>query len=154
MWGKRDTLVPIGLSFYYSLCDYSLLQPPVFRGLENYRTLLGDAVFWKGVRNTFAYAALALPLGLIMALAAAMLLNSDIRGVAVYRTIVFLPSIVPAVASNCTVLIAESSRQFGSSSLAATGASELQDEHHHDHRAGEQPAVRAAEACSNGWDRD
>ena len=93
------TLVPIGLSFYYSLCDYSLLQPPVYRGLENYRTLLGDAVFWKGVGNTFSYAALALPLGLIMALAAAMLLNSDIRGVAVYRTIVFLPSIVPAVAS-------------------------------------------------------
>ena len=93
------TLVPIALSFYYSLCDYSLLQPPVFRGLENYRTLLGDAVFWKGVGNTFGYAALALPLGLIMALVAAMLLNSDIRGVAVYRTIVFLPSIVPAVAS-------------------------------------------------------
>jgi multiple sugar transport system permease protein len=67
--------------------------------MENYRTLLGDNVFWKSVGNTFSYAGLALPLGLIMALVAAMLLNSNIRGVAVYRTIVFLPSIVPAVAS-------------------------------------------------------
>jgi multiple sugar transport system permease protein len=93
------TLVPVALSLYYSFCDYSLLQPPIFRGLENYRTLAGDPVFWQGMRNTFYYASLSLPLCLVMALVAALLLNSDIRAQTVYRTIIFLPSIVPAVAS-------------------------------------------------------
>ena len=93
------TLIPVGLSLYYSFCDYSLLQPPVFRGLENYRNLATDAVFWQSIRNTFYYASLSLPLCLVMALCAALLLNVKVRGQAVYRTIVFLPSIVPAVAS-------------------------------------------------------
>ena len=93
------TLIPVALSLYYSFCDYSLLQPPIFRGLENYRTLAVDPVFWQGMRNTFYYASLSLPLCLVMALVAALLLNSDIRAQTVYRTIIFLPSIVPAVAS-------------------------------------------------------
>ncbi|HYO09649.1 MAG TPA: sugar ABC transporter permease [Tepidisphaeraceae bacterium] len=93
------TLIPIGLSLYYSFCDYSLLQRPVFRGLENYRTLASDGVFWKAMGNTFYYAALSLPLCAVAALSAALLLNAKVRGQAVYRTIVFLPSIVPAVAS-------------------------------------------------------
>jgi multiple sugar transport system permease protein len=93
------TLLPVALSFYYSLCSYSLLQPPVFRGLENYRTLLDDKIFWLSLRNTMYYAAMALPLGLICALCAALLLNARIRGQAIYRAIVFLPSIVPASAA-------------------------------------------------------
>ena len=93
------TLIPIGLSFYYSLCNYSLLQPPAYRGLENYRALMDDKIFWLALRNTFYYAGLALPLGLICALAVALLLNTKIRGQGFYRAIVFLPSIVPASAS-------------------------------------------------------
>src|SRR5437763_16612113 len=93
------TLVPIALSLYYSFCRYSLLQPPLFKGFENYRTLAGDPVFWKVLGNTGVYALMALPLGMIAAIGIAMLLNSKIRGVSIYRTIVFLPSLVPAVAS-------------------------------------------------------
>jgi multiple sugar transport system permease protein len=95
------TLVPVGLSFYYSLCNYTLLQrePPVFKGLANYRALVQDDVFWKVVKNTFVYALFALPLGIAIALGVAMLLNTKIRGMSIYRTIVFLPSLVPAVAS-------------------------------------------------------
>jgi len=93
------TLIPIALSLYYSFCDYSLLQPPVFRGGENYRQLFSDAVFFKALRNTFYYAAMALPLGVVAALTAALLLNAKIYGQSIYRTIVFLPSLVPAVAS-------------------------------------------------------
>src|SRR4051812_12563294 len=93
------TLVPVGLSLYYSFCDYSLLQPPVFRGLENYRRLATDAVFWTSVRNTFHYAGLSVPLCLVMALCAALLLNANVRGRWAYRAVIFLPSIVPAVAS-------------------------------------------------------
>ena len=92
-------LLPVSMSLYYSLCDYSLLQPPVFRGLENYRRLMHDEVFWKALGNTAYYAVMALPLGLIMSLSAALMLNVKARGQSVYRTIIFLPSLVPAVAS-------------------------------------------------------
>jgi multiple sugar transport system permease protein len=92
-------LLPIALSFYYSLCDYSLLQPPLYVGAENYRELLGDAVFWKSLGNTAYYASMALPAGLLVSLGLALLLNAPIRGQAAYRTIIFLPSLVPVVAS-------------------------------------------------------
>jgi multiple sugar transport system permease protein len=93
------TLIPIVMSLYYSFCDYSLLQPPLFKGLQNYRLLFRDPVFWKVLINTAIYAAMALPLGLIAALGMAMLLNLKIRGQSIYRTIIFLPSLVPAAAS-------------------------------------------------------
>ena len=93
------TVVPVGMSLYYSFCDYSLLQPPVFTGLHNYRSLGGDPIFWQVIRNTAYYAAVALPLGLAVALAVALLLNAKVGGLSFYRTIVFLPSLVPAVSS-------------------------------------------------------
>jgi len=91
--------LPIALSFYYSLCDYSLLQKPSFVGLDNYRELLQDAVFWKALGNTFKYAAMALPAGILVSLGLALLLNADIRGQSFYRTVIFLPSLVPMVAA-------------------------------------------------------
>src|SRR5687768_3096227 len=93
------TLTPIVLSLYYSFCDYSLLQKPVWRGLENYQLLFRDEVFYKSLWNTFYYAALALPAGLFVSLGLALMLNVKIRGQAVYRTIIFLPSLVPTVAA-------------------------------------------------------
>ena len=94
------TLTPIALSFYFSLCDYSLVQSPVFRGGENYRLLSADPLFWRALGNTFYYAALSLPAGMIVALALAMLLNTKVAGQSIYRTLIFLPSLVPIVASS------------------------------------------------------
>jgi len=91
--------VPFCLTIYYSFCDFSLLQPPVFRGLENYRELMHDEVFWKSLSTTFIYAAFALPIGILISLMLAILLNSPVPGQAAWRTIVFLPSLVPAVAN-------------------------------------------------------
>lgn len=93
------TLVPAGLSLYYSFCDYSLLQPPVYRGLENYRELATDPIFYKSLFNTFYYAVVALPLGIFFALLCALLLNAKIKAQSIYRTLIFLPSLIPAVAS-------------------------------------------------------
>ncbi len=93
------TLTPIVLSLYYSFCDYSLLQKPVWRGLENYKLLFRDEVFYKSLWNTFYYAALALPAGLFVSLGLALMLNVKIAGQSVYRTIIFLPSLVPTVAA-------------------------------------------------------
>ncbi|RYX83600.1 sugar ABC transporter permease [bacterium] len=93
------TLLPVGLSFYYSLCDYSLLQKPYYTGLSNYRELGTDPVFWKALTNTGYYALLSLPASMMISLGIALLLNADIKGQAFYRTIIFLPSLVPTVAS-------------------------------------------------------
>lgn len=94
------TLLPIVLCIYYSFCDYSLLQAPLFRGLENYRTLFHDTEqFWKALRVTAYYAAFALPLGMVTALILALLLNMKIPAQPIFRTIIFLPSLVPTVAA-------------------------------------------------------
>jgi multiple sugar transport system permease protein len=96
------TAVPIWLSLYYSFSDYALTapdRPAVWVGLDNYRRMIHDQLFWKSLQNTFYYAAMALPTGLLVSLGLALMLNANIRGRAIYRTIVFLPSLIPAVAS-------------------------------------------------------
>ena len=91
-------LYPIGASFYYSFCEYSVLRKAQWIGLGNYAELLHDDLFWKSLWNTAYYAIFALPLGLVFALTLALLLNTGVRGMSVYRTIFFLPSLVPLVA--------------------------------------------------------
>src|SRR5271154_3297529 len=92
-------LLPIILSLYYSLCDYNLLQRPAFIGTENYRALAGDGVFWRALRGTLLYAAISVPMGLFVSLGVALLLNVRLRAQPIFRTLVFLPSLVPTIAS-------------------------------------------------------
>jgi multiple sugar transport system permease protein len=94
------TAYPILASLYYSFCDYSILKSPVWIGLENYQQLAQDGLFWKSLRNTLFYAGLSVPLGTIVALGLAVLLNSEVRGKSAYRLLFFMPSIVPIVASS------------------------------------------------------
>jgi multiple sugar transport system permease protein len=91
-------LYPILASLYYSLCDFSVLESAQFIGAANYVELAGDEVFRKALVNTLYYAAVSLPLGILLALAIAMLLNTGVGGMTVYRTIFFLPSLIPTVA--------------------------------------------------------
>ena len=90
-------LGPIAASLYFSFTDYNILQPPKFVGLANYERLLtGDPNFWPSVRLTMAYAALTVPLGLVGSVLAAILLNQGVRGVGLWRTLYYLPAILPA----------------------------------------------------------
>jgi len=89
---------PIISSLCYSFCEYSVLQKPHFIGGLNYADLAGDEVFWKSLGNTLYYASLALPLGLVVSLGLAILLNTGVPGLSLFRTIFFLPSLVPTVA--------------------------------------------------------
>jgi multiple sugar transport system permease protein len=91
-------LYPILASFYYSLCDFSVFYEARFIGVANYADIFQDKVFWKSLLNTLFFAALSVPLGLMLALALAMLLNSGVRGLTIYRTIFFLPALMPMVA--------------------------------------------------------
>ncbi len=88
---------PILSSLYYSFCDYSVLSPPLFTGWQNYRNLATDALFWQSLYNTFFFAAFAIPLSLLVSLSLAILLNLNLPGKSIFRTIFFLPSLVPMV---------------------------------------------------------
>lgn len=90
-------LYPVLASMYFSFCDYSVLRKPIWIGADNYSELLSDKLFWVALKNTFLYAVMALPLSALAALGLALLLNTKIRGLTVYRTIFFLPSLVPLV---------------------------------------------------------
>ena len=94
------TLYPVLASLFYSFCDYSVLQRPVFIGLENYQRLIVDDVFWLSLTNTLIYAAFSVPLGALTSLSLALLLNQPVRGRAFFRTLFYLPSVVPVVASS------------------------------------------------------
>ncbi len=91
---------PLLKAFYYSLCDYSVLLPPVFIGVGNYTDLFQDVLFWKSLGNTAYYAIGAVSLGVISSLTLALLLNTKVKGLALYRTIFFLPSLMPVVAGS------------------------------------------------------
>lgn len=90
-------LYPLLASIYYSFCDYSVLRPPVFLGADNYVNLWRDEVFWIALKNTLIYAVFALPLSALCALVLALLLNTKVKGMTFYRTIFFIPSLVPMV---------------------------------------------------------
>jgi multiple sugar transport system permease protein len=89
--------LPMGMSLYISFCDYPLLQPPVYVGTANYQALAHDPVFVKVLGNTLLYAALAIPLGTVVAVLLAVLLNQQARGQGLFRTCIFVPTVVPLV---------------------------------------------------------
>jgi multiple sugar transport system permease protein len=93
-------LYPLAASVYYSLCDYSVLLPPVFVGASNYIDLVQDPLFWQSLWNTIFFAVGSVVLGLGAALVLALLLNCRVRGMAFYRTIFFMPTLVPVVAGS------------------------------------------------------
>lgn len=92
------TSYPLIASFCYSFTNYSVLRPPSYVGLSNFKELAGDEVFRKSVGNTVLYAIGAVPLSAVMAIGLAMLLNMKVKGMAFYRTMFFLPSLVPQIA--------------------------------------------------------
>lgn len=95
------TLGPFLASIYLSFTRYDIVSPPQWIGLANYRLLVSeDPVFWTSLWVTFKYALVAIPLGILGGVALALLLNANIRGIAFYRTIFYLPSIVPTVATS------------------------------------------------------
>jgi multiple sugar transport system permease protein len=90
---------PIAMSLYYSLTDYSILESPVFVGLENYARLWSDPTFWTVLKNTLLYAAVMVPASTMLALALAVLLNQQPPGWKLARAIIFLPTLLPAAAA-------------------------------------------------------
>lgn len=89
---------PVITSLVLSLTKYDVLSSPQWVGLGNYRTLAKDPLFWQSLKVTVLAAAISLPLNLVLSLGLAMLLNRKIRGMAIWRTVYYLPSVVSGAA--------------------------------------------------------
>ncbi len=95
------TAGPILVSLFLSFCQYDVLHPPKYVGLNNFTDLLGrDSYYLKtSLKNALYISVIGIPLGITTSLAVAMLLNSKVSGMSFYRTFFYMPSIVPVVAS-------------------------------------------------------
>jgi len=88
------TVGPFFASLYLAFTDYDLLTPPRWAGLDNFRTMLHDATLHQSLRVTLTYTLVSVPLSLAVALGVAMLLDRGVRGLAIYRSIYYLPSLL------------------------------------------------------------
>jgi len=96
-------LFPLVASLYYSMTNYDFIRDPQFVGMANYiRLFTVDPDFWTVMYNTLYYVGIGVPLGIIVAFLIANLLNSNIRGRTLFRSVIYIPSIVPAV---CTAMV-------------------------------------------------
>lgn len=94
------TVGPMIFSFIMSFTDWDMFSSMKFVGLQNYVNLLtDDEVFLKSIANTFKYTLISVPLNLFLSLAMAYLLSFHLKGMRLFRTLYYLPSIVPVVAS-------------------------------------------------------
>ena len=89
---------PILASICLSFTDYSLFNSPHWIGLNNYRELCHDPLIWKSLGNTLFFVIFVVPLSTAGACLLALLLNQQVRGIAIWRTIFYLPTIVSGVA--------------------------------------------------------
>lgn len=91
------TAYPVLASMYFSFTEYNVIQPPEWIGLQNYETMINDPAVWVAVRNSAYYSLISVPVGLAASLGLALLLNLGAKGIGVYRTIFYLPTLAPPV---------------------------------------------------------
>jgi multiple sugar transport system permease protein len=94
------TAGPMLASVWMSFQQWDILSPPEAVGMRNYERLFtGDPLFWKALLNTPYYAFGSVPLGMSVALGLALLLNQQVRAIALFRTLFYMPSVVSGVAT-------------------------------------------------------
>jgi multiple sugar transport system permease protein len=92
--GMLFTIVPFFASLYLAFTDYNLLNAPRWIGFANFREMLADPLLRQSMKVTFLYTFISVPASLAVALLVAMVLNKGIRGLAVYRAVFYLPSLL------------------------------------------------------------
>jgi multiple sugar transport system permease protein len=93
------TAGPMLFSLYASFTNYDITSRMNWVGLDNFVTMFTrDSLFWKSLENTVFYAVFAVPIGMLVGLSIAVLLNQNVPGQTVWRTIFFLPKILTGVA--------------------------------------------------------
>jgi len=89
-----SVLATVGIS----LLKWDLISPPAWAGLGNYTGLVSDSLFRRALGVTFAFSALYVPGTVVLSLLVALLLNRRLRGLGLFRTLYFLPTVSSAVA--------------------------------------------------------
>lgn len=92
-------IIPALTAIYLIFNRWNMIAEPEFVGFRNIQHLYDDSLFWQSLKVTSIYTFVSVPLGLVFSFMLAILINTKIRGIAIFRTIYYLPSIVPAVAS-------------------------------------------------------
>ena len=91
------TVIPMGMSLYYSFTDWNVLTPETWVGLKNYTDLFEDPLFFQSVKVTCVYTLLTVPVGVILSLLVAILLNFEGPGVSFLRTLFYAPAVLSGV---------------------------------------------------------
>jgi multiple sugar transport system permease protein len=95
LWVVLPALTAIWLVFQ----DWNMLSPPQFSGLVNISRLFSDSLLRQSLKVTLIYTLVSVPLGLLLSFSLALLINQKMRGMSIFRTIYYLPTVVPAVAN-------------------------------------------------------
>ena len=115
------TFGPMIYSLIMSFTDWDMFSEFNFIGLQNYTNLFQDEIFITSLKNTFQYTLISVPLNLMLSLGMAYLLSFHLKGMRVFRTIYYLPAIVPAVASTMLFTRLLSSKGLINQMLALVG---------------------------------
>ncbi len=92
-------LYPAAMSAWLTFQQWDLITPAQYAGLKNFQTMFSDKLFWQALKVTSIYTFVSVPLGMVVSFSMALLINTKVRGIALFRTVYYLPSIVPAVAN-------------------------------------------------------
>lgn len=91
-------LGPMIASLLLGFTHWDILTPPRWIGLGNYVNMIQDPLFWQSLKVTMVYSVMAVPLGMLVSLGMALLLNQNVRGMRLFRTLFYLPSVVSGIA--------------------------------------------------------
>ncbi len=92
-------LLPALTAVWLTLHDWNLISPPRFIGFKNLLDIPQDKLFWQSLKVTVNFTLISVPVGLVLGFLLALLMNTKVRGIELFRTVYYLPSIVPAVAN-------------------------------------------------------
>ena len=99
------TIVPLLLAFYIAQTKFQIVGPPKYVGFANYEAMWTDPAVWTSAGNTMFFAAVSVPIKLLMALGLALLLNRITALSGFYRTVFYLPFLMPAVAGSIVFML-------------------------------------------------
>lgn len=92
-------IVPAMVAAWLTFYDWNMISRPVFIGLGNFQRIFRDSLLHQSIKVTVTFSLLSVPTSLVLSFLIALLMNTRVRGISLFRTIYFLPSIVPSVAN-------------------------------------------------------
>lgn len=95
LWFLAPALTAVWLTFF----DWNMIRDPIYIGLENFKEIFRDKLFIQSLKVTAYYTLVSVPVSLVFGFLVALLLNTKVRGIAAFRTMFYIPSIVPVVAN-------------------------------------------------------